>query len=90
MAQERVLKLIEEKGSQSYYSQQEIKAQFETCRKEEDCLYEKIETFDKSSFKKYSPLVSDLRKDSKIALFSNSFLLIRRMILFYMAMFVVK
>ena len=49
----------------------------------------KSETFKEDQFELYDPLVSDLRKDNRIALFSNFFIIIRRLLLLYTAMFIV-
>ena len=41
-------------------------------------------------FSKYKPLVENLRKDSKVAMFNNAFTIIRRGTLLYMAMFILN
>lgn len=41
-------------------------------------------------FEKYSPLVEDLRHDSLVSMFSNIFITVRRLLMLYLAMFIVK
>ena len=51
-------------------------------------LIKKSESIKADQFVVFEPLVSDLRKDSRVAMFSSFFILIRRLTLLYMAMFV--
>ena len=41
-------------------------------------------------FSKYEPLVENLRKDSRVAMFNNAFTILRRVTLLYMAMFILN
>lgn len=52
--------------------------------------FDESKQIDKGQFKKFAPMVRDLRKESKVALFSNTFIMIRRVVLLLMAMFIVK
>ena len=56
-------------------------------RKENKNLIRRASTINERQFEKYEPLVQDLRKDSKLAMFSSFYINIRRCTLLYMAMF---
>ena len=60
---------------------------YKSRRKANKVLIKRASTINASQFEKYEPLVQDLRKDSKLAMFSSFYINIRRLSLLYMAMF---
>ena len=53
-------------------------------------LIKKSDEIKEEQFKIFEPLVDQLRKDSKLAMFTSFIILIRRITLLYMAMFIIQ
>ena len=53
-------------------------------------MIKRAETIDKDQFAKFAVLVEDLRTDSHMSMFNNVFITVRRLLMLYMAMFILN
>lgn len=51
-------------------------------------LITRASSIQEKQFEKYLPLIEDLRQDSHVSMFNNIFITMRRMLMLYLAMFI--
>ena len=85
--------IIESRKENKFYSCESSKKEFsdffKSRRSQNSKLIKKSVNIKEDQFVIFEPLVADLRKDSRLAMFGHFFILIRRITLLYMAMFVI-
>jgi len=81
--------LIRQRTINNPERKEEVRKVMKLIRMDSVALTEKASKIDEAQFEKFAPLVENMRPDSLLATFNNTFITVRRLLMLYMAMFII-